>query len=193
MDVKTCKQCGELKPISRYRKYYGGRRGTYKVCLDCERINSREKYLTAKGTNRTGDEEAELQRIHMLYEYQRNVGLQPPVKHGGRKPLTADLDSMIQKYADMSAKVQATTVSMDDLELTDTPAELLHWLTDKLDKEPEYYLDEVYEYLKDTYRPCTGINKDTMMPEYDNTYKDVLDRILDRFNDYEDSYYEGDE
>jgi len=191
MDVKTCKQCGELKPISRYRKYYGGRRGTYKVCLDCERINSREKYLTNK-TNRTHEEEAELAKIHALYDCQVKVGLQPPVKQGRRKPLTDDLNDMIKKYAAMSAAVVSDTPKADTV-VDATPYELTRWLTEPLDKEPDYYLDEVYENLKDTYRPCTGINRATMMPEYNNTYKDVLDRILDRFNDYEDTYYEGDE
>lgn len=191
MDVKTCKQCGELKPITRYRKYYGGRRGTYKVCLDCERINSREKYLSSKET-RTTEEEAELAKIHALYDCQVKVGLQPPVKQGRRKPLTEDLNDMIKKYAAMSAAVAQDTPKAETV-VDAAPYELTRWLTEPLDKEPDYYLDEVYENLKDTYRPCTGINKSTMMPEYDNTYKDVLDRILDRFNDYEDSYYEGDE
>lgn len=191
MDVKTCKQCGELKPITRYRKYYGGRRGTYKVCLDCERINSREKYLSSKEMCTT-EEEAELSKIHALYDCQIKVGLQPPVKQGRRKPLTDDLNDMIKKYAAMSAAVAHETPAADTV-VDVAPYELTRWLTEPLDKEPDYYLDEVYENLKDTYRPCTGINRDTMMPEYDNTYKDVLDRILDRFNDYEDSYYEGDE
>ncbi len=191
MDVKTCKQCGELKPISRYRKYYGGRRGTYKVCLDCERINSREKYLSSKEM-RTAEEEIELTQINKLYECQRAIGLQPPVKHGGRKPLAADLSSMIQKYSDMAPKIANETPHITAA-IASAPYELARWLTEPLDKDPDYYLDEVYESLKDAYRPCTGINRDTMMPEYDNTYKDVLERILDRFNDYEDSYYEGDE
>ena len=26
MNAKTCKQCGELKPIEQFRKYYGGRK-----------------------------------------------------------------------------------------------------------------------------------------------------------------------
>lgn len=190
MDVKTCKQCGELKPLNQFRQYYGGRRGTYKMCKACERINSREKYLSSKEVRST-EEEAELAKIHALYDCQIKVGLQPPVKQGRRKPLSEDLNDMIQKYAAMSVKVKEATVSMDELELTDTPAELLRWLTEKLDKEPDYYLDEVYESLTATYRPCTGIDRNTMMPEYDNTYKEVLDRILDRFNEYEDSYYEG--
>ena len=189
MDVKTCKQCGELKPLSQFRQYYGGRRGTYKMCKACERINSREKYLSSKEIRST-EEEAELAKIHALYDCQVKVGLQPPVKQGRRKPLTEDLNDMIQKYAAMSATVVKDTPKADTVVAT-APYELTRWLTEPLDKEPDYYLDEVYEDLKAKYRPCTGINKATMMPEYDNKYKDVLDRILDRFNDYEDSYYEG--
>ena len=45
MNVKICKQCGQIKPIEQYRKYYGGRKGTYKVCKSCEKINARAKYL----------------------------------------------------------------------------------------------------------------------------------------------------
>ena len=189
MDVKTCKQCGELKPISQFRQYYGGRRGTYKMCKGCERINSREKYLSSKEI-RTTEEEAELAKIHALYDCQVKVGLQPPVKQGRRKPLTDDLNDMIQKYAAMSATVVKDTPKADTA-VDVAPYELTRWLTEPLDLDPDYYLDEVYEDLKAKYRPCTGINKTTMMPEYDNKYKDVLDRILDRFNEYEDSYYEG--
>lgn len=189
MDVKTCKQCGELKPIAQFRQYYGGRRGTYKVCKGCERINSREKYLTNKGElRRTAEEDLELERIHQLYECQIKVGLQPPVKRGRSKPLTDDLSDMISKYSAMSANASDVTHYAD---VNAAPYELTIWLTKPLDKEPDYYLDDVYEKLLETYRPCTGINRDTMMPEYDNTYKDVLDSILDRFNKYEDSYYEG--
>lgn len=189
MDVKTCKQCGELKPISQFRQYYGGRRGTYKMCKACERINSREKYLSSKEVRST-EEEAELAKIHALYDCQIKVGLQPPVKQGRRKPLTEDLNDMIQKYAAMSVTVMRDTPKADTV-VEAAPYELTRWLTETLDKEPDYYLDEVYESLTATYRPCTGIDRSTMMPEYDNKYKDVLDRILDRFNEYEDSYYEG--
>ena len=189
MNAKTCKQCGELKPISQYRQYYGGRRGTYTMCKDCERINSREKYLTSKGDARTAAEEAELRQIHRLYECQLAVGLQPPVKQGRRKPLTDDLDSMIQKYTAIRDTEEAAPVTVG----TAAPYELTRWLTAQLTKDPDYYLDEVYEDLTAKYRPAKGINRSTMMPVYDDTYKDVLDRILERFNEYEDSYYEGSE
>lgn len=189
MDVKTCKQCGELKPISQYRQYYGGRRGTYKMCKSCERINSREKYLQSKQPLLTDDEALELSKIHQLYDHQRELGLQPPSRDGRRTALRDDLDDMLNKYSQMASKVALDTPAARDQD--PAPYGLRVWLTAPLDKEPDYYLDEVYEELTATYRPCTGINRSTMMPEYDNTYKDILDRILERFNDYEDSYYEG--
>lgn len=191
MDVKTCKQCGELKPISQFRKYYGGRKGTYTMCKQCERINSREKYLTAKGESMTWQEEGELDKIHQLYEYQRSMGLQPPNKQVRRASLADELDGMLDKYKNMSQQIAETVPPFIGHNTVEAPHELLSWLTCELDKEPDYYLDEVYEKLRDTYRPCIGINKANMMPEYDDKYKAILDRILDRFNDYEDSYYEG--
>ena len=192
MEVKTCKQCGEIKPLTQFRKYYGGRKGTYTMCKDCERINSREKYLTAKGDTRDNDEDIELLKIHELYELQRNMGLQPPTKQVRRTTLRPDIDSMLDKYRKMSDMVQNNPVAVTT-DLTGVPVELTKWLTEELTLEPDEYIDDVYEKLVETYRPCTGIDRETMMPIYDNTYKDVLDRILERFNDYEDSYYEGDE
>lgn len=193
MDVKTCKQCGELKPISQFRKYYGGRKGTYKMCKACERINSREKYLVAKGDELNWEEEAELDKIHRLYEYQRSMGLQPPNKQTSRASLSEDLDSMLDKYKDMAAQVGASAGLIGALSPLDVPHDLMRWLTEPLDKDPDYYLDEVYDRLCDTYKPCVGIDKASMIPVYDNKYKAILDRILERFNDYEDTYYERNE
>lgn len=190
MDVKTCKQCGELKPISQFRKYYGGRKGTYTMCKQCERINSREKYLTAKGESMDWQEEAELDKIHKLWEYQRSLGLQPPTKNVTRASIADELDGMLDKYKSMSDEAASSTPNVS---LVDAPIDLVKWLTKALDQEPDYYLDEVYDKLCDTYRPCVGIDRASMMPVYDNKYKAILDRILDRFNDYEDSYYERNE
>lgn len=189
MDVKTCKQCGELKPISQFRKYYGGRKGTYKMCKGCERVNSREKYLAGK-VDLSDAEREELSKIHTLYEMQRNAGLQPPTKSGRRQALTESLDDMIQKYAQMSAEADKAAGGIP-LQFRDAPRELIKWITEPLTREPDYYMDEVYEKLVDTYRPCVGIDRETMMPVYDNKYKGILDCILDRFTEYEDSYYEG--
>lgn len=194
MEVKTCKQCGEIKPLTQFRKYYGGRKGTYKVCKSCERINSREKYLRAKGECMNWDEEAELDKIHELYALQRRMGLQPPTRQERSVTIKDELDGMLSKYQGMAAQVAEATQKYEGVNvLADAPLDLIKWLTEPLTQEPDYYMDEVYEKLVDTYRPCTGIDKQTMMPVYDNSNKTILDKILERFTDYEDNYYEGTE
>ncbi len=194
MEVKTCKQCGEIKPLTQFRKYYGGRKGTYKVCKSCERINSREKYLRAKGESMNWDEEAELDKIHELYALQRRMGLQPPTRQERSVTIKDELDGMLSKYQGMAAQVAEATQKYEGVNvLADAPLDLIKWLTEPLTQEPDYYMDEVYEKLVDTYRPCTGIDKQTMMPVYDNSNKTILDKILERFTDYEDNYYEGTE
>ena len=58
------------------------------------------------------------------------------------------------------------------------------------EEEPEYYQDEIYEQLKAKFRPKIKIDPDTMLPVYDDTYKPVLDKVLERFDNYEDTYYD---
>ena len=189
MDVKTCKQCGELKPITQFRRYYGGRRGTYTMCKACERINSREKYLQSKRPMLTEQETMELAKIHFLWDEQIKLGLQPPSREGRRASLNNELDDMLAKYSGMAKEIAQSTPATTE----QAPYELTRWLTERLEKEPDYYLDEVYDNLLATFRPCTGIDRTTMMPQYDNTHKEILDRILERFNEYEDSYYDEEE
>ena len=185
MNAKTCKQCGELKPISQYRKYYGGRKGSYTICKACEKINSRAKYLTNKGERMNYEEEAELDQIHALWDAQREAGLLPPRIGGGRSvPLTDNLDEMILKY-----KATQRAVATEPTAYTWVPNELSKWLVCELTLEPDEYLDGTYEQLKEKFRPVLRIDPATMLPVYDDTYKDVLDKILERFNAYEDEYY----
>ena len=188
MNAKTCKQCAELKPIEQFRKYYGGRKGHYTTCKTCEKINSRAKYLTNKGDKCSEAELEELAKIHELWDAQRAAGLQPPRENTGRKvPLSESLDDMIGKYKQQAEAVQEVVQAVN---VSDIPAELSHWLTEPLTEEPEYYQDEVYEQLKSTYRPKTKIDPDSMLPVYDDTYKSILDKILERFDNYEDKYYD---
>ena len=187
-NYKPCKQCGEIKPIEQFRKYYGGRKGHYTICKTCEKINSRAKYLTNKGDKRNEAELEELAKIHELWDAQRAAGLQPPRENTGRTvPLSESLDDMIGKYKQQAEAVQEVVQAV---KVPNIPAELSRWLTEPLTEEPEYYQDEVYEQLKDKYRPKTKIDPDSMLPVYDDTYKPILDKILERFDDYEDKYYD---
>ena len=184
--IKACKQCGELKPLEQFRNYYGGRKGTYTVCKSCEKINARAKYLRRKGDEISEAEANELSKIEQLYDAQRAAGLQPPNSDNGRsKPVAGSLDDMISKYTNM-----AVMQSIDEgRDVPPVPAELQKWLTESLTEEPDYYLDEVYEELKKIYRPLLSITRDRQ-PVYDDTYKGVLEQILTRFYEYEESYWD---
>lgn len=133
------------------------------------------------------DEENELIKIEQLYDAQRAAGLRPPHDSPGRKtPLSESLDDMLSKYKQLAEKVAPVVATV---QTTDVPAELSKWLTEDLTEEPEYYQDVVYEQLKAKYRPVTVIDTDTLLPVYDDTYKTVLDAIIERFDAYEDEYY----
>lgn len=189
MNAKNCKQCGELKPIEQFRKYYGGRKGHYNTCKLCEKINARYKYLNNKETQ-CDAEIRELDKIERLYEAQRAAGLQPPRKEAERnKPLVDSLDDMIAKYKPATT-VRAIVNDDESAQELFVPADLQLWLKCDLTEEPDYYLDEVYEELKTTFRPTLCIDQETLQPVYDNTYKAVLDQILERFYKYEEDYWD---
>lgn len=190
MNTKICKQCGELKPIEQYRKYYGGRKGHYNTCKLCEKINARAKYLKSKGDEISKLEEIELNKIYKLYEVQRQAGLQPPNQAMRVKPISESIDDMLTKYdKNNDGSIIAVPVGVTVVPERFIPADLQIWLKCELTEEPDYYLDEVYEELKAKYRPQLRIDQVTLQPVYDDTYKDVLEQILGRFNAYEDEYW----
>lgn len=183
--TKTCKQCGVIKPIEQFRKYYGGRKGTYTTCKACEKINSRAKYLKSK-KELSDSEVAELHAIYQLWETQRTLGYRPPrtpVK--GQKPVVDTVLEMMDAYKQRTKVLEEVAE-----EVLTAPPELLKWLTAELTEDPDYYLNDVYEKLKDTYKPVLRIDEKAMMPVYDTTYAGILDKILERFYKYEEVYYE---
>ena len=169
METKRCRQCGEIKPIDKFRPYYNGS-GTYTICKGCEKINSRAKYLSRKGDKATEADKAELAKINQLYEYQRLAGLKPPRRS---TEVESKLEEMISRFKAASEE----------------PSELQKWLVAELTDVPEYYTDVVYEQLISKYRPVLHINPDTLTPVYDETHSVLLSQILERFNKYEDEYY----
>lgn len=166
--MKKCQQCGEIKPFSSYRKYYRSS-GYYTKCKDCERINSREKYLRGKA-KLNDDEQSELDKIYKLWDAQRSKGLRPP-----RSRKKIDLDNMLSQYISNGA-----------------PHELTQYLSMTLDLEPEVYYNTYDEYLAPKFRPVTGVDPVTLAPIHDETYTEILRQILKRFDEYENEYYKED-
>lgn len=167
---KCCKQCGEAKLQSAYRTYYNGGTSHYKVCMDCEKINSRRKYLERKAT-RTTDEQDELLLIYQLYDAQRERGLAPP-RQGKHEKGVIDL------------------VAAQHSKLLKDCDELNKWLTVDMTGYTPDELYDIYEALKTKYKPVIGLDPETILPVYDETYGTVLAKILVRFDDYEEAYYD---
>ena len=122
--MRVCKQCGLEKDDKNFRQLYG-KNGSYRICLECESINSRLKYLLHKeqvGTI-TDDEIKEIETIEDLYERQRAMGLKPPRRRG---TASSTVDRLVGIYN----------------------AEAQKWLTAELTEKPEYYIDEVFVVLR---------------------------------------------
>ena len=187
-EVRRCKQCGEVKQLSSefFRPYYGDNaKGFYRVCKTCERINNRYKYLIRKGDAATPADLEEIKRIEELYDTLRELGLEPPRYGAG---VTSTVHSAVEEL--LKKKQQQVAERKEQLEEigveVSVPTELAEWLTKPLTEEPEYY-EEVYFKLREKYMPVIGVNPDAT-PKYDETYKEILDQILERFDEYEDNY-----
>lgn len=184
-ETKVCKQCGEIKPLTQFRKYYKGK-GYYGLCKGCESINTRAKYLNSK-EHLSPSEKDELNKINELYTMQRGLGLKPPTFKAHKwGTVTAQLDDLLNKYGTTYAAVRDAVTGLVP-EGTNVPYDLSRWLIEKLDKSPEYY-DEIYDELVKTYRPLLHVKNDTFEPQYDMTYAGVLSKILERFTEYGDNY-----
>lgn len=199
-DVKRCVQCGILKAEDAFRKYTysvkAGTAGRYRVCKECESLNSR--YSTLSKNASSAEQKYELECIEELYLLLASKGLRVPTIKRISKQNT--LDKLMQFYDTGANRPKANaTASPISEEIVGIPEELASWLSapqsDWIENKlsPEYLQETVYESLKNKYRPQTGVDKDKYIPIYDDTYKSVLNSILKRFDDYEEAYANSEE
>lgn len=198
--MQKCKQCGEIKTVDQFRMYYNDNaKERYKTCKTCEKINSRYKYLLKKknGGKLSDLEQEELNNIDELFSVLEEQGLRPPKFGVGRtRSVTAAVSELLNKKREEIKVVEEVKQehALDDIPAV-LPPELIYWLQvdlTELNKEPEYLQDEVYEELRSKYRPQTGIESGTLTPIYDDKYRSVLNKILERFDEYEEQYYNKD-
>jgi hypothetical protein len=169
--MKRCKQCGVPQLPTNFRPY-PHRKGRYTICRNCERINARARYLERK-TSLTEEEREDLTKIYNLWDKQTELGFGPASRR--RKETVMDIiDKMLSDTGELDA----------------VPPALAKWLKEELTEDPNYYLDEVYEELRSTFKPVVGYDDD-MMPIYDDTYSQLLEEILNRFYQYEEEYYDN--
>lgn len=98
--MKVCSRCGKAQPEENFRMYYGGRKGSYKHCRTCERIEGRYKYLKRLGDNATPEQLSELSKIEKLYDLQVAHGFDAPgrSKKHQQEPTDSIVDALIEGF-----------------------------------------------------------------------------------------------
>lgn len=212
-EVKRCTQCGMLKNISEFRQYtYSKAKGTaghFRICRSCEAVNTTYKRIFKKietlhklqppGYLKECDElMQEAQKIDALYALLDAHGLRTP-KRGTikeeAKPFNA-VDSAVEQLTTFYGELKPVVPAPTAQQVVEVPEELQAWLDAdpaewaEKDLSPEYLQETIYESLKAKYRPQTGVDKETYLPIYDDTYKQILNNILRKFDDYEEQYVE---
>lgn len=175
----------------------------YRICRDCESINTtyrRAREQLDKGGLSIEESRAlseTVSRILTLYRALEAKGLQVP-EYGVKKKKSAAetaVDKLLAFYGQQPQE-QARQSTVDIPTEIDIPDDLKVWLEQDVNEwnekglSPEYLQETVYESLKAKYRPQLGYDSERGLPIYDDTFKDVLNRILKRFDDYEDSMEE---
>lgn len=211
-EVKKCVQCNELKSVNEFREYTHSRHkqdktkaSRYRICRDCENINTR--YYRAKAivddgivNGKTIRATNEMQKIEELYAALELRGCRTPLARVEQKTTVLDeVDRLLQKIAledKVLPVVGKKVATVEPARPEEIPSELSYWLGDEWKAEglsPEFYQETIYESLKAKYRPQIGVDKERGVIIYDDTYKQVLNDILRKFDDYEDNYVETDE
>jgi len=200
-EMKRCVQCGLLKEAEEFRPYtYSIEKGTggrYRICRTCEKINARYHTLkkqveATSGYSGASFDYTELHEIQELYAVLEARGLRTPTAAVKVKPLS-DTASLLAFYAEAPTVVKPK-VMIATKTTVDIPEELSIWLKapfvewEEKGLSPEFLQETIYESLKAKYRPQTGVDKERFIPVYDDTFKDVLNEILKRFDDYEEEY-----
>lgn len=208
-EMKRCIQCGILKNAENFRPYTYAKEknttGRFRICRSCESVNTTYKQLGKKLNGveplYKSDEyeimRAQREQIRRMYEILEQHGLRTPLQRERERPMDP-IQATIRQLTEFYAEPAPVTAARTEA-LTDIPDELLSWLDAPMEEwvehglSPEYLQETIYESLKAKYRPQTGVDKDTYLPIYDDTYKSVLNSILRRFDDYEEQYAgEGD-
>ena len=198
-DVKRCAQCGMLREATEFRLYtYSRQKGTqgrYRICKSCENLNTKYKrYKKALADPNTQPVVAVratefVNKMDKLYSMLDAKGYHVAVEpqQSSEHSETEDIDKLLAFYTQQTVEIQPSIPA-------DVPSDLLSWLNADAQEwadagfAPEYLQETIYESLKAKYRPQIGFDQNRGLPIFDDTYKDTLNAILRKFDDYEDAY-----
>lgn len=196
--MKRCIQCGILKEQEDFRPYTYSKNketsGRYRICRECEAINSRYK--------RSAPGDPDFVRITELYNMLESLGYRTP-RITAFPDRDESIDKIILHYKQAVQQpgkpIETVNIYAEGEVYVTVPAlivpeELQQWLDAnpaewlEQDISPEFLQETIYESLKAKYRPQVGIDRDKFVPIYDDTYKEVLNNILRKFDDYEEEF-----
>lgn len=205
-NVKRCVQCGILKDESEFRRYKYSvlkhTEGRYRICRACEAINANYKQSKVwVETHKYGDDPDKFNRINgfvvnteQLYKTLEAKGLRVPAAVATEPRVKDDSFEQVQQLLQFHMSTSPQPAIQEELHKATVPDELQQWLNIspavwiEEDISPEYLQETVYESLKAKYRPQIGVDRETYLPIYDDTYKQILNMILRKFDDYEENY-----
>lgn len=192
---RICRECEALN--AKYRR--AQERGDSE---EFERINDLYKALEELGfrTPRTTQPKTASDTIDIIERIKTHHGVSVDTQIRKEPVAPPRTESLELRHGDgtverMTIEVDEPVIKAHHIEEVPelrVPSELQYWLD--VDPEewedaglsPEYLQETVYESLKAKYRPQTGVNRDTYIPIYDNTYRQTLNEILRKFDDYEE-------
>lgn len=211
---KKCAQCGQIRCEEEFKVKYTKKDGTQsrnRYCRDCE--DDTRNYLALIAAKNEGPlstaQEQQLIKYTSVFQVLERQGLSTPlsrsaVKTKAAKPTVDARLAMIKAmYGDETATIGSLREVSKEPEVakeSSTPAEVPEALQQWLDATfetwkstnivPEYLNEVVYPTLKAEFRPETGWDAVKLAPTYDDTYKEVLNEISNKFWDYEDWFIE---
>lgn len=182
MEVQKCKQCGEVKSLTQFRKYYGKLKGHYKACKDCEKINQRYKYLLRRSDTKPLNEaeQREVAGIEELYAVQRSAGLVPPQRRNEKEGQVFGL--LEAQKARIQERLEQEQSLSDDI-----PEPIAKMLNMSFEAEVPEELQERVDKLWEEFRPIIRI--DASGPVYDNRYTEYLNQLQSKVDQYEEEFY----
>ena len=91
--LKRCTSCGIERPVDNFRPYYNRSTGRYPYCKECERIETRRKYLSQIDCNE--QQKIELSKIEQLYDLRQAAGLRVPSR---KRQKQSSVESLVDSY-----------------------------------------------------------------------------------------------
>lgn len=214
-----CGQILTLDDFKIKRTRADGSKARSRYCRECE-IDTRNYLALVKQQEAgilSPLQESELAKLNRVFAILEKQGLSTPLSRSPAVPTESKksdhLEAILAQYAQElpagitpkklvdstpvpSGSPEGSPRQVPTVDTSDIPEDLGRWLTETFESwreasmTPEYLNDVVYPTLKAQYRPETGWDAVKLVQTYDDTYKAVLNKISDRFWEYEDWWAE---